>query len=70
MIWTILKADLLWMVMTIPITVGVQLLLVLRARRAARRSALSIPHWARGERSAGENFKLAQMRARRRRWAG
>jgi hypothetical protein len=64
MIWTIIKADLLWLLMTIPFTVGVQLLLAARARRASRRAHLSLPAWARGSRSPEQNFKLAQMRAR------
>lgn len=67
MIWTIIKADVLWLAMTIPITVGVQVLLALRARRTAKRANLRVPAWARGERTPEREWKLAQMRARRKR---
>lgn len=57
MIWTILKADLLWFAMMLPFTAGIPVILAIRARRTVKRAQLS-------PLVAVRRFKLAQMRAR------
>lgn len=67
MTWVIIKADLYWWLITLPVLIGINVLSALRARSAARKVAQTMPAWARGERTPEQRFKVAAMRRRRRR---
>lgn len=53
--------------MTLPFTVGAQMLLVRRTRRVQRQAQMEMETraWMRAEQTPEQKFKLAQMRVRR-----
>jgi hypothetical protein len=65
-VWTVIKADVLWMLMMLPLYLAATVGSVLWKARQDRRLALASPHWARRRQTPGEKWKLAQMRQRRR----
>jgi hypothetical protein len=68
LVWAVIKGDLLTSGFWFLVYLAVQLVTVrIQARRRSAAGSHRTPYWARRALSAEEHFKLAQMRARRRR---
>jgi hypothetical protein len=65
MIWTILKADLLWVLMMVPVQLALTLGPVLWRRRRGATVVDRRPAWARSPQTAENLWRVAIMRQRR-----
>lgn len=66
MTWTVIKADFFYMLLMLPVLVGINLLKVFIERRRTQKNRLMTRAWARGEQSAQQQWKTWVMRRRRR----